>query len=301
MPATTIRGVQILNGSVQRADMNTATSGQAVVTKIVQGSNITISSSGIDPGTGDVTVSATVPITALLIVGATAPDASVPNGIVVPRYAAHPDAIWAYGTYDDHFDGASLNAKWTQTIGSGGSISVSNSHVHLYANNATTYISQPVPSAQSFTVSYKSRYAGFIGLVTGNLFGQSLRLFAGTYASASTGIAIQKYYQLNTTFNASSNTEQLVLAGAAAFNTTLGQAVSCGETAPYWRMVFNYSTRSTGVYFSFDGLTWILFNNYTGAQTGFSTTPPTTMVVDAFCTSQGYGITFMDWFKLTTP
>ena len=59
MPATTIRGVQILNGSVQRADMNTATSGQAVVTKIVQGSNITISSSGIDPGTGDVTVSGT--------------------------------------------------------------------------------------------------------------------------------------------------------------------------------------------------------------------------------------------------
>jgi hypothetical protein len=62
MPATTIRGVQILNGSVQRADMNTATSGQAVVTKIVQGSNITIASSGIDPGTGDVTVSATVPV-----------------------------------------------------------------------------------------------------------------------------------------------------------------------------------------------------------------------------------------------
>jgi hypothetical protein len=64
MPATTIRGVQILNGSVQRADMNTATSGQAVVTKIVQGSNITISSSGIDPGTGDVTINAPNAVTA---------------------------------------------------------------------------------------------------------------------------------------------------------------------------------------------------------------------------------------------
>lgn len=60
MPITTIRGLQILNGSVQRVDMNTSTPGQAVVTKIVQGSNILLSSTGMDSGTGDVTVSATL-------------------------------------------------------------------------------------------------------------------------------------------------------------------------------------------------------------------------------------------------
>jgi hypothetical protein len=50
-----------LDGSIQRVDLDTATAGQAVTTKIVQGTNITIASSGIDPGTGDVTISATGP------------------------------------------------------------------------------------------------------------------------------------------------------------------------------------------------------------------------------------------------
>jgi hypothetical protein len=59
MPATAIRGQQVLNGSIQRVDLDTTTTGQAVTTKIVQGTNITIASSGIDPGTGDVTISAT--------------------------------------------------------------------------------------------------------------------------------------------------------------------------------------------------------------------------------------------------
>jgi hypothetical protein len=41
---------------VGRDDMITATSGQAVTTKIVQGSGISLSSTGVDSGTGDVTV-----------------------------------------------------------------------------------------------------------------------------------------------------------------------------------------------------------------------------------------------------
>lgn len=58
MPPTTIRGGQVLDGSVQRADLDSTTVGQAVVRKIVQGSGITLSSTGADSGTGDVTVSA---------------------------------------------------------------------------------------------------------------------------------------------------------------------------------------------------------------------------------------------------
>jgi len=57
MAQTVIRGSQILNNTVQRQDMDTATVGQAVVTKLVQGSGITLSSTGADSGTGDVTVS----------------------------------------------------------------------------------------------------------------------------------------------------------------------------------------------------------------------------------------------------
>jgi hypothetical protein len=57
MPATTIRGTQVLDGSIQRADIDVSTVGQAVTRKIIQGTGITLSSTGADSGTGDVTVS----------------------------------------------------------------------------------------------------------------------------------------------------------------------------------------------------------------------------------------------------
>src|ERR1700757_4924387 len=57
MATTVIRGTQILNNTVQRQDLDTSTVGQAVVTKIVQGTGIALSSTGADSGTGDVTVS----------------------------------------------------------------------------------------------------------------------------------------------------------------------------------------------------------------------------------------------------
>jgi hypothetical protein len=56
MAQTVIRGTQILNNTVQRQDLDTSTVGQALVTKIVQGTNVTLSSTGADSGTGDVTI-----------------------------------------------------------------------------------------------------------------------------------------------------------------------------------------------------------------------------------------------------
>jgi hypothetical protein len=58
MPQTLIRGKQVLDGSIQRADLDTTTVGQAVVAKLIQGTNINLSSTGADAGTGDVTISA---------------------------------------------------------------------------------------------------------------------------------------------------------------------------------------------------------------------------------------------------
>jgi hypothetical protein len=57
MAITTIRGTQVLNGTIQRADLDVSTVGQAVVAKLIQGTNVTLSSTGGDAGTGDVTVS----------------------------------------------------------------------------------------------------------------------------------------------------------------------------------------------------------------------------------------------------
>jgi hypothetical protein len=61
MPQTVIRGTQVLDGSIQRADLDVSTAGKAVVAKIVQGTGISLSSTGADSGTGDVTVSGVNP------------------------------------------------------------------------------------------------------------------------------------------------------------------------------------------------------------------------------------------------
>jgi uncharacterized protein involved in outer membrane biogenesis len=54
--STEIRSTQIRDGEVKRQDLNTADSGSAVITKVISGANIGISSTGVDAGTGDVTI-----------------------------------------------------------------------------------------------------------------------------------------------------------------------------------------------------------------------------------------------------
>ncbi len=59
MARTQLTGREIRDESVQRDDLDIVTPGQAVITKIIAGTNISIFSSGIDIGTGEVTVNAT--------------------------------------------------------------------------------------------------------------------------------------------------------------------------------------------------------------------------------------------------
>lgn len=56
MPKTNIRGAQILDSTVQRDDVDIVTVGQSLIRKAIPGAGITISSTGADTGTGDVTV-----------------------------------------------------------------------------------------------------------------------------------------------------------------------------------------------------------------------------------------------------
>ena len=68
-----IISTQIKNGEVKRADLNITTSGSSVIAKLLQGSGISLTSTGADAGTGDVTISATG---TTLVMGAIG---SVPN------------------------------------------------------------------------------------------------------------------------------------------------------------------------------------------------------------------------------
>lgn len=59
MATTQVRATQILDGSVQRVDLDVSTAGNAVIRKVIAGTNITLTSTGADSGTGDVTINAT--------------------------------------------------------------------------------------------------------------------------------------------------------------------------------------------------------------------------------------------------
>jgi hypothetical protein len=59
MASTQVRSAQVLDASVNRDDLDSVTVGKAVVRRIVQGTNITLNSTGGDSGTGDVTINAT--------------------------------------------------------------------------------------------------------------------------------------------------------------------------------------------------------------------------------------------------
>lgn len=56
MAVTNVRGRQLRDDDVFREDLNTTTTGRAVVRKVIQGTGLSFSSTGIDAGTGDVTI-----------------------------------------------------------------------------------------------------------------------------------------------------------------------------------------------------------------------------------------------------
>lgn len=51
-----VKSEQIRDGEIKRPDLNTNEPGQAVITKVISGNRILIDSSGVDDGTGDVTI-----------------------------------------------------------------------------------------------------------------------------------------------------------------------------------------------------------------------------------------------------
>jgi hypothetical protein len=59
MARTQLSATQILNRSLQEEDMDITTPGKAMITRVVAGTGITLSSTGIDPGTGVVTINST--------------------------------------------------------------------------------------------------------------------------------------------------------------------------------------------------------------------------------------------------
>lgn len=71
--ATSLNSSQIRDGTVSRVDLNTTTIGQSVISKIVQGTYMSITSTGSDSGTGDVTLNVNVPLATTTVAGLLSP------------------------------------------------------------------------------------------------------------------------------------------------------------------------------------------------------------------------------------
>ncbi len=56
MAITRLRGQSILDGSILREDLDVSTPGSAVIRKVIAGSGMRSVSTGVDSGTGDVTI-----------------------------------------------------------------------------------------------------------------------------------------------------------------------------------------------------------------------------------------------------
>lgn len=67
MARTGIQTHQIKDSTIQRADIDVHTPGEALITRLIAGDNVVITSSGADTGTGDVTIHAQAGITVTFI------------------------------------------------------------------------------------------------------------------------------------------------------------------------------------------------------------------------------------------
>jgi hypothetical protein len=93
MAITAVRGGQVLDGTIQRADIDVATVGQALIRKLVQGRGVKFTSTGADAGTGDVTVDADPSTTSISSATTWAPNADTDDVYAITAQANNVTTI----------------------------------------------------------------------------------------------------------------------------------------------------------------------------------------------------------------
>jgi hypothetical protein len=250
----------------------------------------------VPPGTG-----AARPV----ILGETAADPVFTSGIVVPRYANHPDQIWTYGAFDDHFDAGSINAKWVQTLTAGTVNPVTaqaGSKLCLGgqspAATATVYensVAQTLPAQATHQITVKALYSGFPSAPTASLAPLANLILNLEYGAAAGGIKF--VYASNPTLtsgNAYNSNTVLVYTGAG-LSTILKYWMPTG-IPPYFQFIYD-SSKNTTINFSNDGITWMTLIVVTAAQSGFTSNNPTQFRIGMQSTAQSPVLTQFDWIK----
>ncbi len=173
MGATVIRSPQIEDGGVKRADLNVSTSGSAVVAKIVAGTNVTLSSTGPDSGTGDVTINA-AGTTTYTVTTADADNTASNTHIFSITVPAN---TWADGE-TIYFEGL-VESK--QNAGSAVNLTFGGS----YAGNSGQATANSM--ANSATLSH------FPALCSVTRIGTSLYFYRGTWADLMTAVSADQF------------------------------------------------------------------------------------------------------------
>lgn len=245
------------------------------------------------------------------IVGNITGDTIGPGAIAVPSYKAHPDALWSpLSAIDDHFDGASLDLKWTPSNTAGMTSLLTellNSHLQFgaagAADNATVYAysftaNLPTPFAQSFTITF---------CVKANLFAFGATTTASTYAQVQLQI-----YNASTSGIRLNYTTQYIVAqqshrswASDSYGASFGTAGNVWYTNAlprYWRLKYNQADQSTAMFFSETGQSnWVGIGSRTGAQTGLSTTAPSLLAFGFNVQGLSRANVQVDWIRYTNP
>lgn len=205
---TSIRSEQIRDGDVKRADLNTDETGSAVIRKVIAGYGVSISSTGVDTGTGDVTI---------------AQDGDDP--VKLPETTT-PSPVTSHGLIYSKADGKLyyLSSAGVETAISTQTQTFSVSLFISTVENKTYVIGQNLPFAGTITKVTTISSAG-TATITGKINGTSL---GGTANSASSSEQSQSHSSSNAfsagddiTIVASSNSSCVNLAVTIEFTRAL--------------------------------------------------------------------------------
>jgi hypothetical protein len=235
-----------------------------------------------------------------LLIGDSVAHAALPSGIIVPRYANHPDAIWTpYGAFDDHFDSPSSgtpNVKWVQTFDATAVPAVytqAGSQLCIGAtspaNTSTLYnnrVSQQLPVQTNHTVTLKAFTHALAYQASAGLAVLNLNL---AYGSNAGGLQIEVM-----AYNGTNKGSQLWVNCGAAYGTLAASYYMTG-VPPYWK--FDYNTTNTTVSISFNGLTWFPIAVISAASTGFGSNVPAQFVVGVQVNFLSAAFAQFDWIK----
>lgn len=154
MTQTQLRGNQFLDGTVQRADLDVTTAASAVIRKAIAGAGVTLTSTGVDAGTGDVTISTNITATI------TASE--------------------------------SLSAgAWVNVWNSSGSFRVRNADATASGKEADGYVLSSVSSSGSALVYFSGVNTAVSSMTPGLVFLQTTAGTGGTTVPSTTGNVVQ--------------------------------------------------------------------------------------------------------------